>query len=996
MSHNSRDRYLPVPLAEPDHNDQAYGSRSATSARRPLRSVPSADALSNTPRNLSPVPPSPTAFRAATPTKKRPSSPPPSTTPTSDATAQAETPSAHYATLTAEQTVEAQNTNTTTGLSTDETLRRRKTVGLNELNVEEAETLFAKLLEQFKNPLILLLFGSAFVSVLVGEIEDAVSITLAIIIVVSVAFVQEYRSEKSLEALNKLVPHYCHVTRNGHLTTMLANELVPGDIVRFSTGDRIPADVRLVGASDLEIDESSLTGENEPCNKHFDVIEGNSADLPLAERRNIAFMGTLVRNGHGFGIVVGTGKDTEFGMVFNMMKEVEVRRTPLQLKMDELGKQLSMASFIIIGLIAIIGIIQGRHWLEMFTIGVSLAVAAIPEGLPIVVTVTLALGVLRMADRHAIVKKLPSVESLGSVSVICVDKTGTLTMNKMTITKLYTLAHNAVIDVEEGMREGLMKGSAVDNLLRVGTLCNNAHMDGTGQTVGQPTEIAFLELQSRLGRSDVRSTYTRTSEIPFTSERKFMAVQARQNDSSSPPFYFIKGALEPVLEKCSRYYVTDVDTRVLDGATRERVKREAEEMTLQGLRILFLAFGRELGDMTLCGFVGMYDPPRRGVKEAVGTLVRGGVKVVMITGDSAGTASSIAQQLNIPTNLAGHSLMSGPELDALSERELQEQVGSVSVFYRTTPRHKMIIVKALQARGEIVAMTGDGVNDAPALRLSDIGISMGKSGTDVSKEAADMILVNDDFTTVLYAIEEGKSIFYNIQNFLRFQLSTSVSALALIAVATFFGLHNPLNAMQILWINIICDGPVAQSLGVEAVDPNVMKQPPRHKDEPIVTRELVTRILVSAAIMVVGTMYIYVQSVGGGGVVTARGTTMTFTCFVLFSMWNALSCRSLSRPTITIGPHTNKMFNIAVAACLFGQILVVYVPFLQSIFQTEALGVWDLVELAVITSSVFVVDEIRKVVGGRKVGWGWRRGGGWVAVNGVEGGGELGKVDLTV
>ncbi|TPX65533.1 hypothetical protein SpCBS45565_g05106 [Spizellomyces sp. 'palustris'] len=875
-------------------------------------------------------------------------------------------PSARYATLSVSETLQSLGTHLETGLSSSQASYQRSRVGANELTVEESEGLASKFVEQFKNPLIGLLLGSAGVSVLVGEIDDAVSITLAIVIVVTVAFVQEYRSEKSLQALNKLVPHYCHVIRDSQLVTLLASELVPGDIVKFSTGDRVPADSRLATAHDLQIDESSLTGENEPCRKHTDVIEGRSEDLPLAERRNVAFMGTLVRNGHGLGIVVGTGKHTEFGMVFTMMKEVEVRKTPLQLKMDHLGKQLSAFSFIIIGIITLIGILQGRHWLEMFTIGVSLAVAAIPEGLPIVVTVTLALGVLRMAGRHAIVKKLPAVEALGSVNVICADKTGTLTMNKMTITKLYTLAQQTIIDIDDPANASMLSLPAPTMLFRIGMLCNNAHME-EGQAVGQPTEIAFLEVAGRMGVTDERKAHVKISETPFNAERKWMAIESRPVHSTSSLFY-VKGAMEPILEQCKRYYVGPNDERPLDAGARNLIEAVAKGVANAGLRLLFLAMGPNLGDLCLVGFVAMYDPPRPGVPAAIDTLVRGGVKIVMITGDSEGTASSIASHLGI--HVPPRGLMSGPDLDALSERELDEQVERVTVFYRTTPRHKMVIVRALQAKGLVVAMTGDGVNDAPALRLSDIGISMGKSGTDVAKEAADMILVNDDFATVLYAIEEGKSIFYNIQNFLRFQLSTSIAALTLIAVATFLGLPNPLNPMQILWINIICDGPVAQSLGVESVDPDVMKRPPRNKNEPIITRAFVSRVLISAFVVVVGTIGIYSKELGRGFLdedeAGRRGSTMTFTVFVVFSLFNAVTCRSQTRSILfSLGLFTNRMFNFAALACILFQFAVVHWSVLQGIFQTVDLRFGDWIVVLGVGSLVVGVDEVIKRWKGR-------------------------------
>ncbi|KAJ3005409.1 High affinity Ca2+/Mn2+ P-type ATPase-like protein [Thoreauomyces humboldtii] len=897
-------------------------------------------------------------------------------------------PSARFSTTTLEETLSQQNTSLETGLTSRDASYRRDQHGSNELTPDDVETMWSKFAEQFKNPLILLLFASAAVSLLVGEVDDAISITLAIIIVVTVAFVQEYRSEQSLEALNKLVPHYCHVTRDGVLATVLATELVPGDIVRFSTGDRIPADVRLATAHDLQIDESSLTGENEPCGKHHDVVEGRSQDLPLAERRNIAFMGTLVRNGHGSGIVVGTGKHTEFGMVFYMMKEVEVRKTPLQLKMDHLGKQLSLGSFVIIGIITLIGIAQGRHWLEMFTIGVSLAVAAIPEGLPIVVTVTLALGVLRMADRHAIVKKLPAVEALGSVTVICADKTGTLTMNKMTLKKIFTLAQQRVVDVDEPSDAEMVRLPAAAMLLKIGNLCNNAHVDESGHTVGQPTEIAFLEFSRKLGIPDERQLQTKVSEQPFNADRKWMVVEYQNKDRFSAPssprhgrpptrastpaptpsLVYVKGAPEAIFEKCRKYYVSPGDERPLDNAARTLAETITRDITLQGLRVLALAYGPNINELTLVGFVGMYDPPRSGVPDAISTLVRGGVRIMMITGDSSGTATSIAHQLGIPVNPGDSSIMSGPDLDALSEREIQERIASIAIFYRATPRHKMVIVRALQAQGDIVAMTGDGVNDAPALRLSDIGISMGKSGTDVAKEAADMILVNDDFATVLYAIEEGKSIFYNIQNFLRFQLSTSVAALSLIAISTILRLPNPLNAMQILWINIICDGPVAQSLGVEPVDPEIMKRPPRAANEPIITKPFIGRVLASAATVVLGTAIVHVREMNSRAAdyeQTAddvkRATTMTFTVFVLFSLFNAETCRSQTRSIITsLGPFTNRMFNYAAGACVIFQFAVVHWAPLQGIFQTTDLTFSDWFFMCVVGMGVVGVDEATK------------------------------------
>ncbi|KAF9955026.1 High affinity Ca2+/Mn2+ P-type ATPase-like protein, partial [Modicella reniformis] len=901
----------------------------------------------------------------------------------------ASTPSASYARRTAEETALQLETNATSGLTTEEANSRRLRYGLNEFDVEDEESLFLKFLKSFyENPLILLLLASAVVSLAMGQRDDAISITLAILIVVSVAFVQEYRSEKSLEALNKLVPHHCHVIRDDTQTATLASQLIPGDLVKFGIGDRIPADCRLITAVDLEIDESNLTGENKPCRKQIEVIaETEYAELSITERKNIAFMGTLVRNGHGTGIVVGTSKETEFGVVFCMMQEVEVRKTPLQMSMDELGKKLSMLSFIIIGVIVTIGLFQGKNWLEMMTIGVSLAVAAIPEGLPIVVTVTLALGVLRMANRKAIIKKLPSVETLGSVNVVCADKTGTLTMNQMTVTKAFTLAEDFPVDLDKTKTVDVDFHPGLRRLLQVGNLCNNAFLDEHSKWIGQPTDIALIEILRELGVTDERPIFERLAEFPFNSDQKFMHVRcapipggnqghkqtpehsidptnATVSQSGLPGTFYFKGAIEPVLERCVNYYRSENNHLPLDIEAKDKVLAQVNEMASHGLRVLAMAFGNDLERLTFVGIVAMHDPPRPGVEDSIRTLVGGGVKVIMITGDADATALSIARRLGFPINPGKSSCLTGPEIEAMTERQLQDAVSNVSVFARTTPKHKMAIVSAFQAKGSIVAMTGDGVNDAPALKLADIGISMGRSGTDVAKEAADMILVDDDFSTILAAVEEGKSIFYNIQNFLTFQLSTSVAALSLIAMATLFGLNNPLNAMQILWINILMDGPPAQSLGVEPVDDDVMKKPPRARDAAILTRLLLRRVLTSAMIIVAGTMFVYVHEMTDGSV-TARDTTMTFTTFVFFDMFNALACRSEKKSIFSIGFTTNRMFNISVLGSIVGQFLVIYTPFFQGVFQTEALRFIDLVSITVLTSSVFWVEEARKFLSAR-------------------------------
>ena len=835
-----------------------------------------------------------------------------------------------YSKLSPQEVADRLQTSLAHGLAPADADARLLRDGPNELVQEEPEPLWLRFLKQFREPLILLLLGSAAISFFVRNYDDAISITLAVTIVVSVGFVQEYRSEKSLEALSRLVPHYAHLIRNvsspvstGRTTpgtlsavdeietqevqnaaeqhpvstasrasaTVPASHLVPGDLVIFSTGDRIPADLRITSATHLTIDESNLTGENEPVSKTSDRLGVPSsqahtpkecasprspfyaspaagtvgADLRLNEQHNIAFMGTLVRSGHGQGIVIATGSHTEFGSISASLREIESPRTPLQLSMDRLGQELSYVSFVVIGLIVIIGLLQGRKLLEMFTIGVSLAVAAIPEGLPIIVTVTLALGVLRMANRGAIVRRLPSVETLGSVNVVCSDKTGTLTLNHMTVTKMWHFDCEAAFDV--GREHESTVTPASRTVLRVGNIANNARLSRVhanspatassaailsstvdrsssavkSRWVGQPTDVAILDLLDTLGEDDVRDRIsTRISETPFSSERKWMGViigntsPIDNGPGCGSSMAYLKGSLDEVLKRCDSYITKDGREVILDERRRQMARDAAEAMAREGLRVLGFASGptkypvgnrhsspassekggfswnshstteEGFNGLVFAGLLGMNDPPRKDVHKSIRRLMAGGVRVIMITGDAETTAVAIAKQLGMTINESptSRAVLRGDELDRMTTGELAQAISGTSIFARTSPDHKMKIVRALQSRGDVVAMTGDGVNDAPALKKADIGISMGRLGTDVAKEAADMILTDDDFSTILRAIQQGKGIFYNIQNFITFQLSTSVAALSLVLFSTALGFKNPLNAMQILWISM--------------------------------------------------------------------------------------------------------------------------------------------------------------------------------------------------
>lgn len=830
------------------------------------------------------------------------------------------------------------------GLSHTESLKRLSDVGPNEIPHEEPEPLWLRFVKQFQEPLILLLLVSAGTSLLLGNTDDAVSITVAVTIVVSVGFVQEYRSEKSIEALNHLVPNHAHLVRtqaprssypakspswppgptetqehgitNSHRappeealeassSKVMASQLVPGDLVLFTTGDRIPADIRVTKAADLTIDESNLTGETEPARivaearaQHTRSL--NQLQLPHGageregqdgadEPSNIAYMGTLIKSGHGQGIVFATGGSTQFGSIATSVSGTESPRSPLQLSMDELGSQLSKASFLVIGLISIVGWLQGKKLLEIFTISISLAVAAIPEGLPIIVTVTLALGVHRMAKHNAIVRRMPKVETLGSVNVVCTDKTGerkrfnhtttqlltlcyegTLTTNHMTTAKMWSFGVGVPIDVDSNPDIFDAKPSPPTlRIMRIGNIANNARLaqkyleNGAATSAilsstvdrgdlpvhtrwtGQPTDVAMLDLLDRFREHDVRDSIgSRVSETPFSSARKWMGVVIGSDTKSDKDYAYMKGAIEKVLAACDTYIDSEGREIVLDSARRQEALQAAETMASTGLRVLGFASGavsraslnkgstnisrsttpgfirgtststenleEAFKGLTFAGLVGMSDPPRPGVGRSIRKLMRGGVKVIMITGDAESTALAIGRQLGMTiATPSAHSsnrttvksVLRGEDVDEMSEEVLAEVMQQTTIFARTNPDHKMKIVRALQSRGDVVAMTGDGVNDAPALKRADIGISMGRHGTDVAKEAADMILTDDDFSTILRAIEEGKGIFNNIQNFLTFQLSTSAASLSLVFVCTLFGFKTPLNAMQILWIS---------------------------------------------------------------------------------------------------------------------------------------------------------------------------------------------------
>ncbi|KAH8082942.1 calcium-transporting ATPase [Aureococcus anophagefferens] len=812
---------------------------------------------------------------------------------------------------------------------------------------------------------------AAVVSSLLGQYDDAISIAVAVLIVTLVAYVQEAKSERTLKALASLVPPRALAVRGGRpAADVAAADLVPGDVVVVAAGDRVPADVRLVEAVELLVDESSLTGESEPVDKVADASDGAARapgprPSPTAGRSSSRHVRAL-RPGPGRRRLHGVADGVRHRGPGAQGPRAGADAAPAG--HGQFGKKLSAASIAVIVVIGLVGVLRGEPILDVFTVGVSLAVAAIPEGLPICVAVTLALGVMRVARHKAVVKRLPAVEALGCVcksnlqpdfnalgctDVLCCDKTGTLTKNEMVMTEARCGAWllrrgprggwECSVDVPAGGDREWLALDGEDALLPqpvlaaldASSLCSNAELDA-----GQPTEVALLRAARELGVADRRRSTTRVSEVAFSSERKRMEVRVAERDGAVGTY--VKGALEAL--------TFDADPRW---------HREASTMASRGLRVLAVLKSDDKGTRLL-GLLGISDPPRPSAREAVDADVGAGADLVLsgdefdqlaAGGDGADAAPAAARSPAVAARRGDHAA-------AVLRR--------VAVLYRVSPRHKLDVVRVLRRAGCVVAMTGDGVNDAPALKAADVGIAMGVAGTDVAKEAADVVLANDELLCILHAVDEGKAIFHNIRNFLTFQLSTSLAALGIVAGAKLLGLPQPLNPMQVLWINIIMDGPPAQSLGVEPCDEAVRRQPPRKRDEPTITDAMVFRVLSSAALVAAGTLAVFSAELakdGTGEGSTKHDTTMTFTVFVLFDMVNALTCRSQTNlvGSAKLPVCANAAFGVAISACVLGQLLVVYCPPLQRVFGTEALSGRDVLVCAAVASSVLALDVARKL-----------------------------------
>lgn len=870
--------------------------------------------------------------------------------------------------------------NPQTGLSAAEAAERLNAHGRNELSEGKRVSPLTLLLNQFKDFMVLVLVGATLLSGLLGEYLDAVTIVAIIVINGILGFVQEYRAEQSLRSLKALSAPTARVMRDGKTIELPAALLVPGDIVLLESGDRIPADIRLLETNGLYAEESALTGESVPASKHTLPIA--EADLPAGDMKNVGFMGTMVTRGTGRGIVVRTGMGTEMGKIAHLIAQTEAMETPLQHRLEQLGKILIVVALGLTVMVVIAGILHGQPPYGMFLAGVSLAVAAIPEGLPAIVTIALALGVQRMIKRKAIVRKLPSVETLGCASVICSDKTGTLTQNKMTVTKLWTGGRKLDVTgegyeptgdvLENGCPADLKRDSALRRMLQIAALCNNARLLPAQERQakkkkekdedreswfmkGDPTEGALIVLAAKLGVtvSSLEGLYKREKEYPFDSERKRMSVLVSHHGGR---LVCTKGAPDLLIEQCA-YALWDGNVVPFTATLRQKASAAAEEMAQSALRVLGLAY-RDLRPQDACeserdvecqmifvGLTGMIDPPRKEVREAIATCRRAGIKTVMITGDHQLTAEAIAQQLGIVPR--GGGSLSGRQLASMTDEELDRIADDTYVYARVAPEHKLRIVKALQRKGHVVAMTGDGVNDAPAIKAADIGIAMGITGTDVSKEASSLVLSDDNFATIVAAIEEGRGIYENIRKFIRYLLASNVGEILTMFLAMMAGLPLPLVPIQILWVNLVTDGLPAMALGVDQAEKDLMQQKPRPAKENIFARRLGWKIVsrgVLIGLCTLGAFWVTLQS-NGGNLVKAQ--TVAFATLVLAQLIHVFDCRS-SRSIFHRNLLQNRYLVLAVLSSLALMLAVLYVDALQPIFKTVPIGLreWSLVFVA--------------------------------------------------
>lgn len=914
-------------------------------------------------------------------------------------------------------------TQKTEGLSSEEAERRLKEVGPNQLLEKPRPTFLKLLIDQLKSFVIILLIVASIISAFLGEWVDAGAIILIVILNAVLGVVQESKAEESLAALKKMASPDARVIRDGKRLSIPAANLVPGDIVLLEVGNFVPADLRLIEAINLRVEEAALTGESVPVQKDASLLLENGASI--GDRKNTAFMGTVIAYGRGTGVVTSTGMHTQLGMIATMLQSVAEEETPLQKRLDQLGKTLGWACLVISALIFGVGMIQGGNPLHLFMIAVSLAIAAVPEGLPAIVTISLALGMQEMIKRHALIRRLSSVETLGSATIICSDKTGTLTQNEMTVTRLWV--DGTFVDVSgqgyiprgdfsiEGKKVDLSDYPAIKTALWVGVLNNDAILEealAEGQTkeyhmVGDPTEGSILVAAHKAGgqHRGLTRSYPRRNEIPFDSERKRMVtIHAIDNPTLEDlsPFVdetrkgwhviAVKGAPDIVLNLCSSIQpMDDGEPRPLTDKIRTEIGQANDELTRGALRVLGMAYrmvkdmpgemeSHELEkDLVFAGLVGMIDPARPEVKPAMQTAANAGIRTLMITGDYPNTARAIAESIGLLR--PGHKVLTGAQLDEINDKQLIAEVEQTDVFARVSPEHKMRIVNALQANGEVVAMTGDGVNDAPAIKQADIGVSMGITGTDVAKDTADMVLTDDNYVSIVSAVEQGRIIYANIRKFVYYLISCNMGEIFIIFLPTIFGRFlfpdltaeqlSPLAPVQLLWLNLISDGAPALALGTEKGDPDIMEQKPRPPKEPIINKQMLIGVIIQTIAIAGVTLFAFWRGLThvelNGHDRLALAETMAFVTLSISELLRAYTARSERYPLLKIGIFSSKWMNLAVLLSLVLLLGVVYVPFLNPVFQTYPLGLksWELIVPLFFIPSI--VAEISKLLIYRKV-----------------------------
>lgn len=917
-----------------------------------------------------------------------------------------------------EETFREVNTDPQRGLTTEEARLRLAQFGSNELAERPRPTFWKMLLDQFNNFLILILIAAALLSLVLGEIEEAIAIIAIVLLNAILGVVQERRAEEALAALKRMAAPDAHVLRDGHRVTIPARDLVAGDIVFLEAGNYVPADLRLIETVNLRIDEASLTGESVAVEKQHDVVLPEEA--ALGDRTNVAFMGTIVTYGRGKGVVTATGMQTQLGQIAEMLQSYETEATPLQRRLDQLGRWLGVGALAICGVVFLETLIQDTDLrilfqagpaayfqqylsmvVELFLTAVSLAIAAVPEGLPAVVTICLALGMREMVRRNALIRRLPAVETLGSATVICSDKTGTLTQNQMTVVRLHVAGME--VDVSgEGYQPGgnfSVDGRAINPqdrpdlmaLLRGGLLCSDAQLeeDGDGyRMVGDPTEGALVVAAAKAGlwREEVEAGLPRVGEIPFDSDRKRMATIHRMDgrpmrgpEGERPGGYvvYVKGAPDSLLPRCTHILENGISVP-MTPARREHIENVNRDLGREALRVLAVACRllsegaedivasqdpeRVERDLTFIGLVAMRDPARPEVRPAVEKARTAGIRTIMITGDYPDTARAIAHDVRLLRPVG--QVVTGAELDRMNDEELRRRIEKIDVFARVSPQHKVRIVEALKAHGHVVAMTGDGVNDAPALKRADIGVAMGITGTDVTKEVADMVLTDDNYASIVSAIEQGRIIYSNIRKFVFYLLSANIAEILTIFIATLAGYLPPLTPIQLLWINLLTDGAPALALGMEKGDPDIMDQPPRPPKEPVINRPMLQGIVLVSLSLTVAVLAAFLVGMKWGNGDLALARTMAFVALAVGELPLAYTIRSERYPLLRLGVFTNPYMQYAVAASVVLLLAAVYLPFLQPIFDTMPLG-WR--EWGVLLPLAFlpaIVSEINKALQG--------------------------------